>query len=166
MGVAGNERADTAAKAATCLTHVAHIPIPYDDFKCSIRKFSRKIWQEHWTNLSGNLKLKSIRPSVLPWKTEFMDRRSSIVLTRLRIGHTYSTHRYLLASGAERQVPQCPPCNVDFTVRHILVECPMFENERRANHLLNKSLRDILGESSPVEQVLKFLKDINIFFDI
>ena len=71
-----------------------------------------------------------------------------------------------MASGAERQVPQCPSCSSDFTVKHSLIECPRFENARRANFLTNKVLIDVIGEEAPVERVFKFLKDINIFYDI
>ena len=46
-----------------------------------------------------NFKLKSIRPCVLPWSHCRVDRRSSIVLTRLRNGHSYLTHKYLMAGG-------------------------------------------------------------------
>ena len=55
---------------------------------------------------------------------------------------------------------------MDITVEHILVSCPVFENQRRANFLTNLSLRQILGENAPVEQITNFLKDINLFYDI
>ena len=95
-----------------------------------------------------------------------VDRRSSIVITRLRIGHTYITHKFLMASGAERQAPQCSSCHVVLTVVHILVECPNFENARRNNLLNNRPLKEILGENGPLELVCKFLKEINMFYDI
>ena len=71
-----------------------------------------------------------------------------------------------MTSGAERQAPQCTTCQVVFTVKHMLLQCPVFSNERRANLLLNLSLSDILGEDGRVENVLKFLKDIGYFYDI
>ena len=166
VGIVGNERADVAAKAATRLNHISSMGIPISDFRNIIRFYCRDRWQDHWYNLANNFKLKSIRPSVHPWHHCRMDRRSSIVLTRLRIGHTYITHRYLMASGVERQVPLCSACHVELTVKHILVQCPFYENQRRSNLLLNLSLEEILNESAPVEQIVKFLKDINIFYDI
>ena len=71
-----------------------------------------------------------------------------------------------MASGAERQVPRCSTCHVDMTVEHILVHCPAFINKRRACFLANKSLGEILDESAPVEQIVKFLKDIDIFYEL
>ena len=166
VGIDGNEQADVAAKAATRLSHISGMSIPISDFKNIIRFYCRDQWQDHWSSLNSNFKLKSIRPSVLPWTHFLKDRRSSIVLTRLRIGHTYLTHRYLMASGEERQVPLCSTCQVELSVKHILVQCPCFVNQRRTNLLFNKSLVDILGEGAPVEQLVKFLKDINVFYDI
>ena len=166
VGIVGNEQADVAAKAATRLTHSSSMGVPASDFKSSISFYCKGRWQDHWSGLNNNFKLKSIRPSVQPWPHHQRDRRSDIVLTRLRIGHTYMTHKYLLTSGAERQVPRCSTCHVNLTVRHILVECPTIENERRANLLSNMAVHDILGESAPVEQIVKFLKETNIFYDI
>ena len=140
--------------------------VPVCDFKNIIRSYCRDQWQVHWSNLTNNFKLKSIRPSGHPWHHGRMDRRSSIILTRLRVGHTHYTHRYLMASGAERQAPRCTACQVDFTVKHVLVQCPSFENKRRANMLSNKTLEEILDENAPVEDIVKFLKDIELFYDI
>ena len=87
-------------------------------------------------------------------------------MTRLRIGHTFLTHNYLMTSGAERQVPLCPTCNSQLTVRHIVVDCPSFEGERRANCLSGRALHEVLNDCAPVERVFKFLKDVNLFYRI
>ena len=166
IGIIGNERADAAAKAAARLNHTSGMSVPFHDFKSIIKFYCRDRWQAHWSGLNNNFKLKSIRPSVHPWVHCQMDRRSSVVLTRLRIGHSYLTHKYLMASGAERQVPQCAACHAELNVAHILVHCPFYDRQRRANLLANKSLVEILDESAPVEQIVKFLKDINLFYDI
>ena len=166
VGIVGNERADVEAKAATRLSHISNMGVPVSDFKNTIRFYCRDQWQAYWSTLSSNFKLKSIRPSVLPWAYSRLDRRSDIVLSRLRIGHTKYTHGYLVMSGVGRQVPRCSTCHVDLTVVHILVQCPNFENERRACSLANKTLAAILGEHAQSEQIMKFLKDINIFYEL
>ena len=71
-----------------------------------------------------------------------------------------------MASGAERQAPLCSSCHVALTVEHILVQCPVFERKRILNLLSGKSLVEILGENAPVEHIDKFLKEIDIFYDI
>ena len=71
-----------------------------------------------------------------------------------------------MASGAERVAPRCSSCQIDFTVKHILIECPAFSGQRRANFLTNKSIVDLLGDNGCAANVLKFLKDIGMFYDI
>ena len=58
------------------------------------------------------------------------------------------------------------PYHVDVTVKHVLVDCPLYFNERRVNFLLNKSLKEILDEDASFELIFKFLKDINLFYSI
>ena len=166
VGVQGNELADVAAKAATRLAHISDYKVPLLDLKSKIRSVCRLQWQLHWNNLQSNFKLKSIRPSVQSWTFPSMDRRSSIVLTRLRIGHTFLTHKFLMASGAERQVPLCSTCHEGITVKHIFIECPQYTLARRSNLLAGLSLGEILGEDAPIGRIVKFLKEINLFYDI
>ena len=71
-----------------------------------------------------------------------------------------------MMGGADRQDPRCSTCHMDLTVVHILVQCPLYFRQRRANFLDNKSLVEILDESAPVEQIIRFLKDISLFYDI
>ncbi|MPC91176.1 hypothetical protein E2C01_086195 [Portunus trituberculatus] len=47
--------------------------------------------------------------------------RAQTSLTRLCIGHTYLTQRYLLTRDPQ---PYCEECLLPLTVRHVLVECP------------------------------------------
>ena len=44
------------------------------------------------------------------------DRKEEVVLARLRIGHRFITHSYLL-KGEEQ--PTCVPCDTPFTIKHI-----------------------------------------------
>jgi len=46
-----------------------------------------------------------------------LSRHDSVLINRLRIGHSHLTHSYLL-SGDEQ--PECDAC---LTVKHILIEC-------------------------------------------
>ena len=167
VGIRGNERADTAAKQAASSPGSHTERVPREDFILPIRSYCRAKWQDHWSDLNSNFKLKSIRPSVQPYSPVVgIDRRSSIVLTRLRIGHTFLTHKYLLSSGAERQVPLCSNCNVALSVSHFLVDCPIHFNLRRRLGFSNKPLSEILGEDAPVDNLFKFLKEINLFYEI
>ena len=123
-------------------------------------------WQRRWSSpiLVNNRKYRGIRPDVSVWPSVFQPhRRAEIALCRLRIGHTHLTHKFLLEGG---EVPECAPCSSPLTVEHILVQCPIYGAVRTRNGLAGKSLAAILGEKVSVSDLVQFLKDINIFFDI
>ncbi|GFV51406.1 RNase H domain-containing protein [Trichonephila clavipes] len=84
-----------------------------------------KIWQESWSQQLDN-KLHSVKPVIGAWPVMPL-RRTDVKLTRLRIGHTRFTHRHLLFG---ERAPECPSCHVSYTVHHILIDCPVFNNHR------------------------------------
>ncbi|GFX09407.1 RNase H domain-containing protein [Trichonephila clavipes] len=121
VGIIGNEQADSAAKSAT--THLP-LAVPLSDMKRVIMHHIFKIWQESWSQQLDN-KLHSLKPVIGAWPVMPM-RRTDVKLTRLRIGHTSFTHRHLLLG---EDTPECPSCKVSYTVRHILLDCPVFNTK-------------------------------------
>ncbi|GFT94129.1 RNA-directed DNA polymerase from mobile element jockey [Trichonephila clavipes] len=111
VGIIGNEQADSAAKSAT--THLP-LAVPLSDMKRVIMHHIFNIWQESWSQQLDN-KLHSVKPVIGAWPVMPM-RRTDVKLTRLRIGHTRFTHRHLLFG---ERAPECPSCNVSYTVHHI-----------------------------------------------
>ena len=167
VGVRGNELADKAAKEAIHLQSCSLLDIPYGDLKVDISRYMRNKWQTMWDGLTDNLKLKAIRPLVKKWQSSnHPDRRSSIILSRLRIGHTHLTHNFLLKSGEDRQVPLCNVCRVNLSVKHILIECPGFNHERRTTVLHDRALSDVLDDDCDVESLMSFLKKIDLYYQI
>ncbi|GFT48528.1 RNase H domain-containing protein [Trichonephila clavipes] len=74
-------------------------------------------------------------------------RRTDVKLTRLRIGHTRFTHRHLLFG---ERAPECPSCNVSYTVRHILIDCPVFNHHRITFfHTSILTLSDLSDKGNP-----------------
>ena len=139
------------------------ISIPHSDLKGKIRSFSNSLWQNRWSSLTNNAKLRSIRPNIFPWISScHPNRRHDIIMTRLRIGHTYLTNSYLLKSGEEREVPKCEFCRCTLTVNHILAECNGFSRERYA-HFLRKSLKEILEEGADTQNIIDFLKEVHLY---
>ncbi|GFW07150.1 RNase H domain-containing protein [Trichonephila clavipes] len=120
VGIIGNEQADSAAKSVT--THLP-LAVPLSDMKRVIMHHIFKIWQVSWSQQLDN-KLHSVKPVIGAWPVIPM-RRTDVKLTRLRIGHTRFTHRHLLLG---EDAPECPSCKVSYTVRHILIDCPVFNN--------------------------------------
>ncbi|GFX80419.1 RNA-directed DNA polymerase from mobile element jockey [Trichonephila clavipes] len=156
VGIIGNEQADSAAKSAT--THLP-LAVPLSDMKRVIMHHIFKIWQESWSQQLDN-KLHSVKPVIGAWPVMPM-RRTDVKLTRLRIGHTRFTHRHLLFG---ERAPECPSCHVSYTVRHILIDCPVFNHHRITFfHTSILTLSDLVGES-PHQNLFAFIKKIGFLY--
>ncbi|GFY11314.1 RNase H domain-containing protein [Trichonephila clavipes] len=156
VGIIGNEQADNAAKSAT--THLP-LAVPLSDMKRVIMHPISKLRQESWSQQLDN-KLHSVKPVIGAWPVMPM-RRTDVKLTRLRIGHTRFTHRHLLLG---EDAPECPSCKVSYTVRHILIDCPVFNNYRitffNSSHL---TLPDLVGEI-PHQNLFAFIRRLGFLY--
>ena len=95
IGIRGNEAADVAAKDSLSQDIIAS-QVPYTDLKPHINSFIANKWQERWSSCPDN-KLFKIKPSLGVWPSGFRNsRKEEVVLSRLRIGHTYFSHSYIL----------------------------------------------------------------------
>ena len=166
VGIQGNEEADIEAKEAASLDKIQFDAIPHSDMKGPFRGYILRKWQERWSSplLANNKKYFKIRNSIDPWPSSYLpNRRYEVVLTRLRVGHTRLTHKYLLEGSS---APVCAYCGRVLTVEHILVHCKQYMAERCNANLNNKDIIEILGDNVDVEGVMGFLKKIGIFFFI
>ncbi len=78
--------------------------------------------------MAVNNKLHAIQPSLGRWPgTRRNTCREEVVLARIRLGHTYLTHSYLL--NREDQ-PECVGCACPLTVQHIMSDCVEFADIR------------------------------------
>ena len=136
-GIKGNEKADSAAKSFLHLPR-AKVGVPYTDFKYLISQYIFSTWQDDWNGAILN-KLHSVKDKV--------------VLCRARIGHTYILKK-------DPPLP-CEHCQCLLTVRHILVECNHFAQERK--HIFGR--RDVVESFRfhPTLTVL-FLKQIEFYY--
>lgn len=165
VGIHGNEMADKEAKAASTLSETTFRKVPHTDLKGPIRSYILSKWQEKWNCplLANNIKYRNIRNSILPWPSSFqLDRRTEVILARLRIGHTHLTHQFILEGSSP---PECAYCDEILTVEHILMVCPRYSNQR-GRYFQGKSLSDILGDEADVSAIVSFLKCIQIFNNI
>jgi len=171
VGITGNEAADGEATSATVSElEVSNQQIPYRDWYPIIKRKIREKWNAEWTVICGN-KLRKIKESTNTWKSTITHKRKeSIILTRLRIGHTKLTHQYLME---RRPQPFCEDCIVPLTVKHILTECPSNEDHRlrifpQTRHTNpDDSLAIILAEGQDGtfnrEDLFEYLRNIAIF---
>ena len=96
-----------------------------------------------WNTAVDN-KLHSIKSILGEWRPAFRADRKEVVLARLRIGHGFITHSYLL-KGEEQ--PTCVPCDTSFTIKHIYCTALIFKT-----HLINE-----------IHTIFDYLKEISLF---
>jgi ribonuclease HI len=158
VGIKGNEIVDKLAKQA--LNHaVSERKIPHTDLRPRINNLVFSKWKESW-NEEINNKLFAINPllQLYPYRNRY-SRREEIVLTRLRIGHSYLTHAYLLKG---EELPQCPACSVPLTIKHILLDCGEYDHLRNFNV---QSMHELF-EKVNADTILAFVRSIDLFFKI
>ena len=126
MGIAGNELADQAAKEAVSLPP-RPMEVPARDIRSQLRLQVLAFWESQWLADPLPSKLRAIKGTTRVWRSSFRARRESVILCRLRIGHTRSTHSYLM----RREDPPLCTCGAVFTVAHIFTECVDLADLRR-----------------------------------
>lgn len=159
VGVKGNEQADKLAKDA--LDHnISEAQIPYTDLKPRVNNLVFSKWQNQWDEEPNN-KLYQIKPKVRQIYSQSTrhSRREEIVLARIRIGHTYITHNFLLKG---EQIPVCSTCAVPLTVKHILIDCADFAISRKK--YFNVTTLNELFTKIDASLIIEFLKDIKMFY--
>ena len=159
IGISGNEEADKAAKDALSL-EVLSFKVPYNDFKPLINDFLRNVWQQSWSDPANqNNKLFTIKPSLGEWLPGLRtNRRGEIIIARLRIGHSYITHSYLVKGEEE---PKCIPCNAPLTVKHVLVDCVDLAPTRQ--RFFDVDSLTTLFDTVKFESIFDFLKEIRLY---
>ena len=157
VGIRGNEKATKAAKSILAL-QPSNLKLPYIDFKPAINKYLLNKWQLVWDTAVDN-KIHSIKSILGEWRPAFrIDRKEEVVLARLRIGHSFITHSYLL-KGEEQ--PTCVPCDTPFTIKHILLHCIDFQNLHDKFCKVN-SLKELF-ESTEILNSFSYPKEIGLF---
>ena len=115
-------------------------------------------WQMSWNAAVFN-KLHSIKPSLGEWQPNYrIDRKEGVTLARLRIGHTFITHSFLLKS---EDWPLCIPCQEPFTVKPFLLDCTDVRLLRSRFYRVC-SLKELFDTVEPV-RIFSFLEEIGLY---
>ncbi len=142
-------------------TRISNTKIPYTDLKPLINKFIFKKWQKSWDDQTQN-KLHHIQDTIGEWPAGYRrNRKEEVIIPRLHIGHTHITHSHLLKG---EDSPVCLTCKVPLTVKHIFINCDRFRQICPKYYQTN-NLKDLFKNSKP-EEILSFLKEINLFIKI
>ena len=108
--------ADGLAKAALTSSLAAISLLCWSDLKPRVDMYINKIWQELWNSEAGK-KLYEVLPDLkesLCGTAGALCLKQESVMARLRIGHTWITHSYLLKKEDQ---PVCHACDSPFTVK-------------------------------------------------
>ncbi|XP_058817570.1 uncharacterized protein LOC131680873 [Topomyia yanbarensis] len=162
-GLHGNERADREAKRALEQQEVLNIAIDIKEIKRVMKTASLSKWQSAWI-VTRNNKLREIKNSVLPFREAVIGtRRDDVALARLRIGHTKFTHQYLLE---KEDPPHCRRCNARLTVKHIVAECPLLDEERKKENVPANIREALADDKIRATNLLNFFKNIRLYNEI
>ena len=162
VGIRGNEEADNAAQNVILNFDVWEMQIPRSDYKCYVKNVAKHRWKQKWQGTANN-KLREIRDSIEPLiNSSCANREWERALTRLRIGHCRLAHGYLMVGGYPTE---CNVCQVQASVKHILIECHKHDVQRRTvfgND--NVTLRYVLleADTSLNGKIYNFIKLIDI----
>ena len=103
MGITGNGRTDSAATTAI-QTYVSECLIVYTDAYEYIGQYVRDLWQSEW-DTAVNSKLHVTKPLIGEQPSAYRSVcRQEVVLSRLKVVHSYMTHSYLLRGSHPRNV--------------------------------------------------------------
>lgn len=151
-GIPGNEQADHAARQAALLEDQSVQVHIHTDIKSRLKHKILEIHNNEWQQSHNKLReIQQDNRNPLPFPKT---RRAQVIITRLRIGHTKITHEHLIK---KTDPPICDICQETVTVKHLLLKCSKYTDERR-NLDLPKSISELLGESrTNLEKVLNFL---------
>ena len=156
MGIQGNDKADSLAKAAINIPPDKTSKLPYTDLKHKIKQIITKRWQQLWDENAQN-KLRQIEPLLKERKHEASNtRREKNILSRLRIGHTRLTHDFIL----KEEPPSKYQCGNHYKIRHILIECTNLSRIRKIFYKVN-SMKELFEKINP-KNVIEFLKRIGL----
>lgn len=158
-GILGNERADRSAKRGLALPNITHIHPNHHSVRSLIRHCVTQFWERRWRDEDGRTQLHDIKLTTEVWSSSSRKNRlEEKALAKLRIGHTYLTHSFILQHGDR---PQCSTCRTPLTVKHILIDCRETDRLRKPlqtycrHQHIPYTLHTLLGDEHP--QLLQLL---------
>ena len=157
-GIAGNEATDLLAKMGANKLSVDFSQIFLEDSVRFFKNLIKNTWNQEWER--ENSLLKRVKPKICPLAIyDNMPRRMQTIITRLRIGHCYFSHGYLIR---KEDPPWCATCNSRVTVDHILIDCPLYSLARRKFQIEHKTILNLLGSQENFENLFGFLVQIGL----
>jgi ribonuclease HI len=175
--VAGNEKADEAAKEAAksegndpSIPRSSHKPLKSARSVCIKREVTDD-WNESWESQAPNRDAKQLRqitkkPNVLRGKklynTIALSRHQTAQLARLRTGHC-SLNQYLHRFGhAESPMCECGSGAIE-NVKHFLCHCPRYDRQRaklvKKVGVCGMRIEKLLGRPRMIRHTLRYVEE-------
>ncbi|GFO39493.1 ribonuclease hi [Plakobranchus ocellatus] len=161
VGIQGNENVDKLAKVALNRASCSGKLICWSDLKPKINTYINSVWQKDW-DAEGANKLHKVLPILGEdhRRGKEAGRKLETAMCRLRVGHMWLTQSYLL----KNEEPFCYACDSLYTVQHILIECPDFQDTRRKYFSVTDLYR-LFQEVNP-SRIAGYLKDLGVYGNI
>ena len=100
-----------------------------------------------------------IKPTLGGWPPGVRkSRKEEVVLSRLRIRHTYFSHSYI---SCREDPPECTACQEIYSVRHVLINC--IDSWLIRPRFYSVPDMKALFDTVSVDRILSFVKEINLF---
>ncbi len=160
-GIPGNEKVDSLAKEAltTESVNLEINQVVASDHSKVIRDRLKLNHQFDYFDNSEFNKLRQIQPDInYNADLGLFSRKHEMLITRLKIGHTYFTNGYLLRG---EYAPFCDLCKCNITVKHILFECVEYEVQRR--RFLNVPDYCDIFRKENYKNIIKFIESIGLY---
>lgn len=161
IGIAGNEEVDKLAKAATNSDNIDSNLYTSRDIFPQISNIAQNMIQIEWDMMEGNNKLYELKPKFFSKHTvNITDKKNMVIYNRLRIGHSRLTHEHLIKN---EDPPYCYECQTLVTIKHIISECPHYE-EHRERYNVSRNFKQALRDTNEnITNVMNFLKDSGLY---
>lgn len=153
-GITGNIEADKLADKGRTANELC-TEVPAMDAINWIKKMV--IWNNDYKWFKDRTTfLRKIKNNSLPGKDR-KNTREQKILTRVRIGHTWLTHKYLLDKIEQ---PRCLTCNTNLTADHIIRECRIYDTIRNKYEITDMSIYYNTRESE--DKLIAFLAETEL----
>lgn len=163
LGIEGNRLADLAAKSALTLSIPERSLVTPRDISLPWKEHIKESWQAMWDE-SPHSKLKLIKRTIKAWKSSERNcRREEVILTRLRIGHTRTTHGYLISKD---EPPKCPYCRVQLSVQHMFSDCRFYQPVLQRHKIPIDVTKALADDPSTITSVINFIRDVSLYESI